>query len=106
MKPIRNETFNYKHFVKELDVPSSTQDNAIYPCECNEYIYKNDFHNHIVTGDLRIVKCNKTRKILSKGPKFRESLTINWKRIYNSVEAGLQSCAVFLFGLDISCFKD
>ena len=35
---------------------------------------------HVVTGDLRIVTDRHIRKLLMKGPQFREQNNINWNK--------------------------
>ena len=35
-------------------------------------------HGHVITGDLRIVKNRKLRRLLEKGPKYREQNNIDW----------------------------
>ena len=37
-------------------------------------------HTHITTDDLRIIKNNKLRKLLAKGPNYWESQTINFSK--------------------------
>ena len=45
---------------------------------------------HIITGDLNIIRISKLRDILSKGPKYREPRSFNWKQnsklILDSIE--------------------
>ena len=48
------------------------------PCDCTRSKFCNEPHGHIITGDLRIVKNRKLKKLLSKGPKYREQNTIDW----------------------------
>jgi len=46
--------------------------------------------NHIVRGDLTIMKNDKLRQLITYGPKFRERNTMNWnlnfKLIMDAVE--------------------
>jgi hypothetical protein len=35
---------------------------------------------HVITGDLNIIQHESLRKVISHGPKFRESQHINWKQ--------------------------
>ena len=46
-------------------------------CDCKSSTVCYEPHCHIITGDLRIVKNRKLRRLLSKGPKYREN-TIDW----------------------------
>ena len=45
----------------------------------------------MLTGNLEIVKNAKLRKLLSKGPKFRETTEINWKEAKTIVSVGLDN---------------
>ena len=36
-------------------------------------------HGHVITGDLQIVRNRKLRRLLEKGPKYREQNVIDWK---------------------------
>ena len=36
-------------------------------------------HKHILTGNLNIIKNQQLRKLISKGPKYRETESISWK---------------------------
>ena len=47
------------------------------PCSCTPSSFTDPNHGHIVTGDLRIVQNNTLRKLLCKGPKYREPVSIN-----------------------------
>ena len=61
--------------------------------KCNCSHYSDDFINqdrkHILTGNLRIIKCNKLRKLLSKGPKYREPTEIKWEDAKAVIEGGV-----------------
>ena len=48
-------------------------------------------HGHIVTGDLRIVKDVRLRKLLSKGPNFREHRSINFKKCKDEIIKALDN---------------
>ena len=47
------------------------------PCNCTTSPFTDPNHGHIVTGDIRIVQNSKLRKLLCKGPKCREPVSIN-----------------------------
>ena len=42
-------------------------------------------HKHIVTGDLKIIKNNKLRLILSKGTNFREPRFLNYDKCLTAI---------------------
>ena len=56
--PIRSKVFNYKKFVKNLDLNSFSLNQSSIPCHCSEY--DNSFMDpnakHVLTGDLKIIK--------------------------------------------------
>ena len=74
---IRTTIFNFSKFVRELDVDAFLRDNNILPCNCNSSIYADPYHKHIVSGDLRLISNNKLRKLFTKGPKYREPVSID-----------------------------
>ena len=49
-------------------------------CSCCDSDFQNKDVGHVVTGDLRIVKDRRLRKLLEKGPSYREPTEINWKK--------------------------
>ena len=90
--PIRNKIFNYKDTVTcinvEIDEDVSFVTN-LPSCDCDSSSFSDPHHKHIVTGDLRIIENSKLRKLLSKGPSFRESKTINYSKCKTSIETAL-----------------
>ena len=59
--------FNYVKFTKEMLIDNLDQ----YHCECTDSIFRDDFHNHIVTGDLNILEDQELINIFRFGSKFR-----------------------------------
>ena len=41
---------------------------------------------HIITGDLKIIENEKLRKLLTKGPNYRESRNINYSKAYFEID--------------------
>ena len=84
---------NYKDTVSSID----TNDDITYGTGIVEYDrqqYKgfvNENHGHVLTGDLRIITNSKLRKLVSKGPNFREAMSINWNKCKREIEIGLDS---------------
>ena len=108
-KGIRNKIFNYKKFLAELDVDSFLVDNTILPCSCADSPYSDDHHGHIISGDLRIVKDNKLRKLLSKGPKYREPITLDFVSGKAEIVNGIRDCVAKLsakYFIDVTKFDD
>ena len=67
-KTMRSKIFNLKEFIKTLDTKDILDNMNNLPCQCTKSPFRDPNHGHIVTGDLRIVQNNKSRK-LCKGPK-------------------------------------
>lgn len=89
---IRAKIFNYKHFMADFDINSFVEDNTILPCHCEGSPYQDIHHGHIITGDLRIVNDNKLRKLLCKGPKYREPITLDFDLGKSNILIGLTEC--------------
>ena len=47
-------------------------------CSCNQSPFLYQPSGHVITGDLRIISNRKLRKLISKGPNFREQNSIYW----------------------------
>ena len=90
--PIRSNIFNFKSFVANLDVEEVTANPESLPCHCNNSPFIDKDHGHILTGDLRIVKNNKLRKILSKGPKFRQTQGLDFIKARQHILKGISEC--------------
>ena len=59
-------------------------------CECSNSEFSDPHHKHIVSGDLRIIENSKLRKLLSKGPNYREPKTLNYKKCKQSIESSIE----------------
>ena len=90
-KPIRSKIFNYHKFVQELDIDKFVNDNTSIPCCCNEFdpSLVDSHHKHIITGNLNIINNNKLRKLISKGPKYREPEKIDWDMARKQIVVGI-----------------
>lgn len=49
-------------------------DISILPCNCKDSVFTDPYHGHILSGDLRMKNRGKLRKLLPKGPKYREQI--------------------------------
>ena len=76
-KTIRSKIFNPKEFIKTLDTKGILHNMINLPCNYTTSSFTDPNHGHIVSGDIRIVQNNKLRKLLCKGPKYREPVSIN-----------------------------
>ena len=99
--PIRNKIMNYEEKVRsiqhmtegEISVTLNSESNSLFPCSCLESEYTDPHHGHVVTGDLRIIKNDKLRKLFSKGPNYREKKTVNYQKCMNEIVKSLDACA-------------
>ena len=89
VRPIRSKIFNHKKTVQEVDIDTFLADSSILPCSCADSPFIDRHHGHIITGDLRIVQNNKLRKLLAKGPKYREHEGICWNKARTSITEGI-----------------
>ena len=88
---IRSKIYNHKSFLQNLDTAEIIKKQNDLPCDCNDSPFKDPNHGHIVTGDLRIVQNNKLRKLLCKGPKYREPVPINWEKCRSEIKNGIST---------------
>ena len=68
-KTIASKIFNFKITLTKLDFDVGT---ANMSCNCSASPYNYVPAGHIMTGDLNIVKDRQVRKLLIKGPAYRE----------------------------------
>ena len=47
-------------------------------CDCESSAFPYESHGYVITGDLRIVTNRTLRRLLEKGPKYREQNIIDW----------------------------
>ena len=74
---ISKNVFNYNQILHSFDIDD--YGNASASCDCESSAFRYEPHGHVITGNLRIVKNRKLRRLLEKGPKYREQNTIDWK---------------------------
>ena len=87
-QPIRNKILNYKATVQSINIVKEQDGFVIQnlpPCDCEHSPFKDAHHNHIVSGDLRLINNKKLRALISKGPNYRENRTINYKRCKDAI---------------------
>jgi len=75
---IRNKIFNYKQTVADIDSEDLvTYGTGLASCDCADSEFCDPNHGHILTGDLRVIGNQKLRKLVARGPNFREAKTIH-----------------------------
>lgn len=90
--PIRNKILNYRETVSSLNIMVDEDTSFVHnlpTCNCQNSEFCDPHHKHIVSGDLRIVSNEKLRKLLSKGPNYREPKTLNYKKCKQSIESSI-----------------
>ena len=94
--PIRNKILNYKQSVSNLNI---ILENGVYSvqnlleCECVESEFCDQHHQHIVTGDLRVIQNKKLRSLISKGPNFREPRFLNYNKCLDTIKTNVKEFA-------------
>ena len=91
--PISSKIFNFNKFTTNFNVSEFVKDKTVLPCNCSSSSFTDKHHGHIVSGDLRIVQNNKLRKLFTRGPKYRESKQIDWKKARIKILDGVKECA-------------
>ena len=86
---IRSKIFNHKVFIKTLDTKDILDNLINLPYNCITSPFTDPTHWHIVSGDKRIVQNNKSRKLLCKGPKYREAVSINFSNCKTEIKNSL-----------------
>ena len=81
-RAVANKIFNYKTSLQQIF--QSLSQNPL-PCSCSgsEFLY--DPCGHIVRGDLNIVRNDKLRDLLRKGPKYREPVSFSWHHNFDII---------------------
>ena len=73
---ISRSVFNFNQTLYNVNIDD--YNNASLSCDCASSTFRYEPHGHVITGDLRIVKNRKLRRLLEKGPKDREQNTVDW----------------------------
>ncbi|KAK3087212.1 hypothetical protein FSP39_003163 [Pinctada imbricata] len=84
---VASKIYNYKRFLQCIDLSNPSLHPL--PCECSSSDFNYSPCGHVITGDLSIVKNDKLRELLKKGPKYRESMSFTWNQ---NVKIIMDSC--------------
>ena len=97
--------FNYAKFSKELHIENLEH----YVCECNQSLFKDEFHNHIITGNLNVLEDNELINIFNFGSKFRVIPKLNihnmMSSIINNIDVYIHRLS-FKFNVNIGQFNE
>ena len=107
--PISTMFFNFNKFVNSLDLDLFLTNPYSLPCKCNNSPFADRHHKHIGTGDLRIIRNNALKKLIHKGPKYREAGPINLEKANRCILEGLDNCIsswCYKNGVDKSFFLE
>ncbi|GFV36224.1 hypothetical protein TNCV_2232711 [Trichonephila clavipes] len=78
-------------------------------CKCNQYRdYIDDYHQHVVTGDLSIVKDDLLRNFMEKGTGFRLMITKNKSNVMKQIIKDLDKFYLKMaikYGMPIEAFN-
>ena len=106
---IRNKIVNYKDVVNSLLFQQdSIEDILNMECDCHNSHFCDEDHGHVITGNLAIVNNSKLRKLLSKGPNYREKRTINFNKAKKDIIFALENLTETLknkYKLDNACLN-
>ena len=90
---IRNKILNYKETVNSISVDEEVSFCLnTDTCDCAESEFCDPHHKHIITGDLRLIKNSKLRKLMTKGPNYREPRTINFSKALTEIKCAINAC--------------
>ena len=92
--PIRSKILNYQDTVSSLKIAVDEDVSFVEnlpSCDCSDSEFCDPHHKHVVTGDLRFITNPKLRKLLSKGPNYREPKMLNYRKCRQSIESSISS---------------
>jgi len=78
---IRKKILNYKKVLEET-AHLRLED---IPCSCASSTFKHGELGHVCTGDLAIIGDSPLRRLLERGPKYRERRATDWKEVVEEV---------------------
>ena len=73
--------FNYVNFTKEINIENVDE----YFCACDNSTFKDEFHGHIITGNLDILQDNELKNIFKFGSKFRLIPNLDLNKICSNI---------------------
>ena len=80
---IRKKILNYKKVLEET-AHLRLED---IPCRCESSDFKHGELGHVCTGNLAIIGNSPLRKLLERGPKYRERRATDWKEVVEEVNS-------------------
>ena len=74
---VASKIFNFAPVLLNLNV--SEYLSIPQTCQCKESKFRYEPHGPVITGDLRVIENARLRKLVAKGPKYREPNRVKWK---------------------------
>ena len=82
---IRKKILNYKKVLEETAHLSLEE----IPCLCKGHVFTHGKLGHVCTGDLEIIGNSPLKRLLERGPKYRERKATDWKEVQEEVVSSL-----------------
>ena len=82
-RSVASKIFNYKRSLQLIAFSSLSQNPLPCTCSGSKFLYAPC--GHVVTGDLNIVRNEKLRDLLRKGPNFREPVSFTWHQNFDII---------------------
>ena len=83
---IRSKVTNYRQTNDENLDPDSLS------CDCSSSTFKDQHHNHIVSGNLDIIQNEELRNLLKKGLNYRGQAPPNKQKAFSAVKEAADNC--------------
>ena len=94
-KTIGKTIFNYHKVIEEVCVENWKSGNNNM-CDCNNPKYddyRDPYHQHIITGRLKVIENKELISLFSKGPKYREPQNVmKWDHFLTHLKNSLNAC--------------
>ena len=94
-EPLSTRIFNYSDTFKNSDMQSFINNfmiNTSPSCECHSSLFKDPYHNHIVTGNLEIISHPGLRSLFSLGANFKPVPKLKIPNVLSSLQSDFKSC--------------
>ena len=88
-KPTSSKILNYNKVLRSSNI-TSYQEISEIACDCADSPFINTHFNHIITGDLHIIKEPGLRKLCSFGTKFRDIPCLNHNKIKKQFKTDIE----------------
>lgn len=82
-KSIASKIFNYKETLHDLDTKDYKSTSP--SCTCTSSPFNYSPLGHVISGHLNIVRNDRLRNLLSKGPKHRAAQTFAWRQNFKII---------------------